>query len=141
VQSVISETGIVIAYFRSETGVSGPATLPGAAWRVPWQFFGRFLCLDLLGTILVIPIVVPVAIATARGRTNTTQSVHLSAWVTVGAVIGAFVVDVALTFVVPALALNVRSVKESIRLGWGMTKAHGRLTPGICSLQESHSWL
>jgi hypothetical protein len=93
------------------------------AWTVPWRFFGRFLCLDLLGTLLVIPIVVPLAIATAHHRTTTTQRVHLSPWVTVGVVIGAFVVDVAMTFVVPALALNVHSVKSGIRLGWNMTKS------------------
>ena len=96
---------------------------PREAWTVPWQFFGRFLCLDLLGAILVVPIVVPLAVATAHHRTNKTQSVHLSPWVTVGVVIGAFLVDVALTFVVPALAFNVRSVKAAIRLGWSITKS------------------
>jgi hypothetical protein len=94
----------------------------GEVWTIPWQFFGRFLCLDLLGTILVVPIVIPLAVATAHRRTSTTTNVHLSPWVAVGVVIGAFLVDVALTFVVPALALNVRSVKTSIRLGWSVTK-------------------
>jgi hypothetical protein len=93
------------------------------AWTVPWKFFGRFLCLDLLGALLVIPIVVPLAIATAHHRTTTTHRFHLSPWVTVGVVIGAFLVDVALTFVVPALALNVRSVRTAIRLGWNITKS------------------
>jgi hypothetical protein len=92
-------------------------------WTVPWRFFGRFLCLSLLGTLLVIPVVVPLAIATAHDHTAATRNVPVSHWVTVGVVIGAFLVDVALTFVVPALALNVRSVKTSIRLGWNVTKS------------------
>jgi hypothetical protein len=106
-------------------------------WTVPWRFFGRFLCLDLLGALLVIPIMVPITIATAHHRTTTIRSVHLSTWATFGVVLGAFLVDVALTFVVPALALNVRSVKASLRLGWNITKstwptnAWYMLAPGV----------
>ena len=92
-------------------------------WSVPWRFFGRFLCLDLLGTLLILPVVVPVAIATGSHQATTTQTVHFSPWVKVGLVAGAFLVDVALTFVVPALALNVHFVRQSIRLGWQVTKS------------------
>jgi hypothetical protein len=109
-------------------------------WTVPWRFFGRFLCLALLGTLLVIPVVVPLTIATAHNRTTTTRDVQLSNWVTVGVVIGAFLVDVALTFVVPALALNVRSVKMSIRLGWNVTKSTWPTNAWYMFTPESHSW-
>jgi Protein of unknown function (DUF2510) len=95
----------------------------GEVWTVPWRFFGRFLCLDLLGTLLVIPIAVVVAIAAAHHQSTTTQTVHLSFWPKAGVVLGAFLIDVALTFVVPALALNVRSARAAIRLGWSTTKS------------------
>jgi membrane-anchored glycerophosphoryl diester phosphodiesterase (GDPDase) len=49
--------------------------------------------------------------------------VHLSFWAKAGVVLGAFLIDVALTFVVPALALNDRSVKAAFRLGWSTTKS------------------
>jgi hypothetical protein len=41
-------------------------------WTVPWRFFGRFLCLDLLGIILLIPIAIAVAVATAHHHARTT---------------------------------------------------------------------
>ena len=91
-------------------------------WTLPWSFFGRFLCLDLLVTLIAIPFFVPAILITLPRHADSTANPHIPPLLTVGALVGAFLFDVALTFVVPALALNVRSVRASIRLGWRMTK-------------------
>jgi membrane-anchored glycerophosphoryl diester phosphodiesterase (GDPDase) len=49
-------------------------------------------------------------------------AVNISLWFTVTVVIVSFLVDVALTFVVPALTLNVRSVRSALSLGWRVTR-------------------
>jgi hypothetical protein len=93
------------------------------AWSLSWSFFGRFLCLDLLGTLIAAPVAVPLSIATIpRSSTGSTTRLHVPTSFTIVLLVGTFFFDVALTFVVPALALNVRSARASIRLGWRMTK-------------------
>jgi hypothetical protein len=106
-------------------------------WTVSWRFFGRFLCLGLLGVVTALPIFIPLGLAAQRHRTTSTAAVHFSPWVTVGIVVWAALSDVVLTFVVPALAFNVRSVWSAFALGWRLTRrtwptnAWYMFTPGV----------
>jgi hypothetical protein len=102
--------------------LSGSPFGSGEAWTLPWRFFGRFVCLGLLAALTLLPLLIPISIAENHHRSVSTTPVHLSPWWTVGVVVWSFLIDVALTFVVPALALNVRSVHDAIRLGWRMSR-------------------
>lgn len=99
---------------------------PAEVWTLSWRFFGRFLCLDLLFSIPIAAVAIPVIVAnthqviTSTGAVVTTTSYTWE--LTVALVALGFVFDVLLTFVVPALALSTRSVRASFRLGWQVTK-------------------
>jgi hypothetical protein len=107
-------------------------------WTLPWKFFGRFLCLDLLGTAIALPVFIPLIFVTLPpAGTPSANPTPIPTVFRIVLLVGSLLFDVMLTFVVPALALNVRSARASIRLGWTMTKrtwpanAWYMFTPGI----------
>jgi membrane-anchored glycerophosphoryl diester phosphodiesterase (GDPDase) len=59
-----------------------------------------------------------VVVATAHRGGSTTSVTTVPAGLTAALIAVSFVLDVVLTFVVPALSLTTRSVTTSLRLGW-----------------------
>lgn len=117
----VFEVGFVgtqrVWFLRKERG---GGVEPREVWSLSWRFFGRFLCLGLLFAVAFAIVLVPTAIATfPPGGTTTTTSVP--GGFTASLVGTTFVLDVVLTFVVPALALSTRSVRSAFRIGWRIT--------------------
>jgi len=89
------------------TLASGDTPRAGDLWRVSWSYFWRFVRLGLLVTVLSLPVVLPILLA---GRHSTgTRSIALAAYV--------FVLDIALTFVTPAMALSTDSAWQALKQG------------------------
>lgn len=86
---------------------AGNAPRPADLWRVSWSYFWRFLRLGLLVVLLSLPVVLPILLAT-RDSTNA-RSIALAAYF--------FVLDIALTFVTPAMALSTDSAWQALKLG------------------------
>ncbi len=95
---------------------------PGEVWTFSWKFFGRFLRLGLLSVPVFVPAIAIGIATTARHPGTNSGTAHLPLGFNVAFVVALLVLDVLGTFVVPALALTVSTVGESIRLGWTITK-------------------
>lgn len=75
-------------------------------WRVGWSYFWRYVRLGLVTLVLGMP-VAPFLYAVRHSTTRT--SVALGVW--------AFALDIAFTFVTPALAFSTTSAWSAIRIG------------------------
>ena len=98
---------------------------PVEVWSLSWSFFGRYLCLDLLFAGPVLAVLIPLIVVNTHQVVSSTGLVQMTtdtSSLTVAFVVLSFVGDVVLTFVVPALALTTRSLKESFRVAWQVTK-------------------
>jgi hypothetical protein len=90
-------------YLRAFEGAPFPAR---TARRLTLAFLGRYL---VLGLVAFLPVaLVATAVASTSGDTALLVGVLT---------VGTLVVDVALTFVTPALAFSTRSVREALRRG------------------------
>jgi hypothetical protein len=86
---------------------SGDRPHAGQLWRVSWSYFWRFLRLGLLVGVLSLPVTLPILFA---GRHSTgARSIALAAFV--------FILDIALTFVTPAMALSTDSAWQALKTG------------------------
>ncbi len=93
---------------------------PREVWTLSWHFFGRFLLLGIFVGLLAAIAFVPVAIATFPHTSQASTSTSVPAGFTIAILAVTLVVDIVLTFVVPALALTSPSVDSSFRIGWRM---------------------
>jgi len=92
-------------------------------WRevlpMTWRFLGRFV---VLGLIVSIPAGVLYVIVDIATRPALHHHFGLTIWSRITLLVFGMVLDVLLTFVVPALAFSTRSAGEALRLGVGMLK-------------------
>jgi hypothetical protein len=100
-------------------------------WTLTWAFIGRFLVLVVEVVVaLVAPVTILAVVLFLHGAPVT---LVIAANVVVG-----LVIDVLLTFVVPALALTTKSVHEAWRIGLAMIRqtwprsAWYACAPGLC---------
>jgi len=91
---------------------AGDAPRPADLWRKSWSYFWRFVRLGLIVVLLSLPITLPVLLA-SRHSTGA-RSIALAAVV--------FVLDIALTFVTPALALSTDSAWQALKRGGSALK-------------------
>ena len=77
-------------------------------WRISWSYFWRFVRLGLVALVLAVPIV-PFLVVIRHSTTRT--SIALGVW--------AFALDIAFTFVTPALAFSTDSAWSALRIGAG----------------------
>jgi hypothetical protein len=96
---------------------------PNEVWTLSWKFFWRFVRLGLLAAIALVPAIVIELVTRSHHPNAPRGSVPLPTAFKVTLVVGLLAVDVLGTFIVPALALTVTSVRDAIRLGWTVTKA------------------
>ena len=101
----------------------GRSLEPNEVWTLSWKFFWRFVRLGLLAAVALVPAIVIAIVTTSHHPNAPRGSVPLPTGFKVALVVGLLVMDVVGTFIVPALALSVTSVKDAIRLGWTITKA------------------
>jgi len=85
---------------------SGVVPRAAMLWRVSWSYFWRFVRLGLITAVLAIPVVV--CLVAARHSTSRT-SIGWGVW--------SFALDVAYTFVTPALAFSTDSAWSAFRIG------------------------
>jgi hypothetical protein len=136
---VIFEAGFVgtqrIWFLRA---VRGKQLRNDEIWPLTRAFIGRMVVLGLVTGILASVVILPVLLLNAArlyqgGETLPTFPPSFL----LAAVIVTLVVDVALTFVVPALSFTTKSVREAFRIGFRMIgetwpgSALYVLTPGI----------
>jgi hypothetical protein len=92
-------------------------------WRevvpITWRFLGRFI---VLGLIVVIPFTIVFFVVAIATRPAVHGHFVLSGWSRVTLLAFSLLIDVLLTFVVPALAFSTRSAGEALRLGVQMLK-------------------
>jgi len=107
-------------------------------WTMPWRFFGQFFRLSVLISIISIPVFIPLIVTTLPPPgTRSTDTTPFPTSVRILLFAWSFLGDVLLTFVIPALSLNVRSARDAIRLGWRTMKrtwpvnAWYLFTPGL----------
>jgi hypothetical protein len=86
-------------------------------WNLSWRFFWRFVRLGLLASIVYIPAVVVVIATTHRQITNHPRPISVGGDAQIAIIPTVLVLDFLGTFVVPALALSVSTVGQSLRLG------------------------
>jgi hypothetical protein len=86
---------------------SGDAPRPSELWRASWGYFWQFVRLGLLVALLSAPVLVPMILATKDSERA--QSIALAAYF--------IVLDIALTFVTPALALSTNSAWQALKTG------------------------
>jgi len=77
-------------------------------WRISWSYFWRFVRLGLVTVVLALALV-PFLIAARHSTTRT--SIAVDVW--------AFALDVAFTFVTPALAFSTDSAWSAVKIGVG----------------------
>jgi hypothetical protein len=77
-------------------------------WRVSWSYFWRYVRLGLVTVVIGVP-VLPFLLAVRHSTTRT--SIALGVW--------AFALDIAFTFVTPALAFSTDSAWSAVRIGCG----------------------
>jgi uncharacterized membrane protein len=99
-------------YAQVSAGVIPPR---GTLWRASWSYFGRYLRLGLVTVVFAIP-VVPFLVAMRHSTSRV--SIALGVW--------AFALDIAFTFVTPALAFSTDSAWSAVKLG---TQTLNRLWP------------
>ena len=85
---------------------AGAAPRASMLWRVSWSYFWRFFRLGVVTIVLVLPLV-PFLVA-ARHSTSR-MSIALGVW--------AFALDIAFTFVTPALAFSTNSAWSAVKIG------------------------
>ena len=76
-------------------------------WRGGWKYFWRFVRLALLVALLSAPVVTPFALSVRHDDTR--LSLVFGVW--------GFALDIALTFVTPALALSTDSAWSALKIG------------------------
>lgn len=81
-------------------------------WSQSWGFFGRYV---ILGLIVGVPYLVVIAWLIVQGGTHPLPRPP-NWWVPL-ALAYAFVLDIVLTFVTPALAFSTRRVSEALKIG------------------------
>lgn len=87
---------------------------PAQLWKAGWGYAGRFIALGLITMVPAAAVLVPVGVASGPESTAV-----LASRVTV-----AVIIDVALTFITPALAFSTRSVWRAIRIGLRTLRAN-----------------
>jgi hypothetical protein len=97
-------------YRRSFTGTG---LAPSEILPTTWHFFGRFLRLALLA----IPLCILLVVLSAWSESSPVVDMGL-------ALVLVFLVDVAFTFVTPALTFTTSSAREALSIGFVMLRAH-----------------
>lgn len=90
-------------YAQVASGVAPPRS---TLWRVSWSYFWRYVRLGLVTVVLVVP-VAPFLVAARHSTLRT--SIALGVW--------AFALDIAFTFVTPALAFSTDSAWSALKIG------------------------
>lgn len=107
-----------IWYLRAFRGRSIDAS---EGWRFTWRFFGRHLVAALaialpIMLVFMLPVIVGQADRLGDART-------LPASIAIAAAVATLVLDVVLTFVMPALAFTTRRVTDAMGIGTRMLRA------------------
>jgi hypothetical protein len=91
---------------------AGGALSPREIWRSVWRFFWPFLRLAIIVGLLAIVVSLPIGLTLPKEETALVIVLTLFF----------LLVDVALTFVVPALTFSTRKVREACRIGLAMIR-------------------
>jgi hypothetical protein len=91
-------------------------------WVVSWSYLGRFFVLGLIVYVPATLLLIAVLIWWDAINQNQGLPQHLPNWVVVVLLAYSFVLDIALTFVTPALAFTTRRVREAWMIGWSMLR-------------------
>jgi hypothetical protein len=86
---------------------SGNVPAGGQLWRVAWGYFWRFVRLGLLVSLISLPFVI---LYLSSLRNDTTRAA-------IAAGVWGFALDIALTFVTPALAFSTDSAWQALKTG------------------------
>ena len=76
-------------------------------WRIAWAYFGRFFRLSLLAVLISSPLVLPFALSVRHNETR--LSIVFLVW--------GIALDIAFTFVTPALTFSTHSAWQAMKLG------------------------
>jgi hypothetical protein len=104
-------------------------------WPLSVRFFGRLFVLGVVTSLVASLLVIPVVVLAQLPRPGDL----LPGSFVIAAAVVTLVIDVALTFVVPALCYTTRSVREGFRIGFGTIRDTWPrsvlyvLTPGIAA--------
>lgn len=90
----------------------GGRMTPGEAFRLLWQFWGRYFRLGLLFAVGYVPVLIVALV---------TRNVSLFIWLVVPFTL---IFDFVMTFVTPALAYSTNSVLDAMSIGWEMIRKH-----------------
>ena len=85
----------------------GEVPAKATLWRISWAYFWRFLRLGLLTVLITAPLVLPFVLSVRDDRTR--LSIAFGVW--------SFALDVALTFVTPALTFSTDSAWQALKIG------------------------
>ena len=85
----------------------GEVPAAGNLWRIAWAYFWRFFRLGLLAIVVTAPLVLPFVLSVRHDSTR--LSIAFGVW--------SFALDVALTFVTPALTFSTDSAWQALKLG------------------------
>ena len=85
----------------------GEVPAAGTLWRIAWMYFGRFFRLGLLTILISSPLVLPFALGVVHDKTR--LSLVFLVW--------SVALDIALTFVTPALAFSTDSAWQALKIG------------------------
>ena len=85
----------------------GEVPAASTLWRMSWLYFGRFFRLGLLMVLITSPLVLPFALSVVHNLTR--LSLAFLVW--------SVALDIALTFVTPALAFSTYSAWQALKLG------------------------
>ena len=79
----------------------------GTLWRIAWAYFGRFFLLTLLAGLISAPLLLPFALSVRHDQTR--LSLVFLVW--------GIALDIAFTFVTPALTFSTHSPWQAIKIG------------------------
>ncbi|HEX9695543.1 MAG TPA: hypothetical protein VGB64_04425 [Actinomycetota bacterium] len=105
-----------IWYLRSFRGGTIEAS---EAWRFTWRFFGRHL---VVGLVIGAPIMLAFTLVPSLRTLDQFEEGAAPTSVVIAASLATLVLDVVLTFVMPALAYSTRRVGEALRIGLRMLR-------------------
>lgn len=106
---------------------SGRRLAAGEALRVTFRYFGRFAVLGLVLAAAFVPILIPAAVwyavHTQRLADGTVITPAPSGWILLIGALATVLLDVALTFVTPALVFTSHRVRDALRVGFRLLRA------------------
>ena len=86
----------------------------GTLWRIAWAYFGRFFRLGLLAILISAPLLLPFALSVRHDQTR--LSVVFLVW--------GVALDIAFTFVTPALTFSTHSAWQALKIGVATLDRH-----------------